>query len=126
MWEASRSFSYQLTQIQVSPNFGRQLLYSGQLYFFGLLSGTMSMKGQLISTKWYVSYLNFLEVRANFKIPKKVLIQDITLRDGEQQAGLVFTQKDKIKIANLLDEVGVDRIEAGMPAVSNQDKERAR
>lgn len=82
------------------------------------------MREQWISDKWYVSYLNFLdEVRANFKIPKKVLIQDITLRDGEQQAGLVFTKKDKIKIANLLDEVGVDRIEAGMPAVSNQDKE---
>lgn len=82
------------------------------------------MKEQWISDKWYVSYLNFLdEVRANLKIPKKVLIQDITLRDGEQQAGLVFNKKDKIKIANLLDEVGVDRIEAGMPAVSNQDKE---
>ena len=82
------------------------------------------MKEQWISNKWHVSYLNFLdEVRANLKIPKKVLIQDITLRDGEQQAGLVFTKKDKIAIANLLDEVGVDRIEAGMPAVSNQDKE---
>ena len=85
------------------------------------------MKKQWISNKWHVSYLNFLdEVRANLKIPEKVLIQDITLRDGEQQAGLVFTKKDKIAIANLLDEVGVDRIEAGMPAVSNQDKEAVR
>jgi isopropylmalate/homocitrate/citramalate synthase len=85
------------------------------------------MKEQWISDKWYVSYLNFLdEVRANLKIPEKVLIHDVTLRDGEQQAGLVFNKKDKIKIANLLDEVGVDRIEAGMPAVSNQDKEAVR
>jgi len=82
------------------------------------------MKQRWISNKWHVSYLNFLdEVRANLKIPKKVLIQDITLRDGEQQAGLVFSKKDKIKVATLLDEVGVDRIEAGMPAVSSQDKE---
>lgn len=82
------------------------------------------MKEQRASDKWSVSYLDFLdEVCGNFKIPDKVLIQDITLRDGEQQAGLVFNKKDKIKIARLLDEVGVDRIEAGMPAVSNQDKE---
>lgn len=85
------------------------------------------MKEQWITDRWYVSHLNFLdEVRSSFKIPKKVLIQDITLRDGEQQAGLVFNKKDKIKIAKLLDEVGVDRIEAGMPAVSNQDKEAVR
>lgn len=84
----------------------------------------ISVRRQWITDKWFVSYLNFLdEVRANLKIPKKVMIQDITLRDGEQQAGLVFNKKDKIKIADLLDEVGVDRIEAGMPAVSNEDKE---
>jgi isopropylmalate/homocitrate/citramalate synthase len=85
------------------------------------------MKKPWKSEKWYVSYMNFLdEVRANFKIPKRVMIDDITLRDGEQQAGLVFNKKDKVKIATLLDEVGVDRIEAGMPAVSNQDKEAVR
>ncbi len=88
------------------------------------LFGTISMKEQWISDKWNVSHFNFLdEVRAQLRIPEKVLIQDITLRDGEQQAGLVFNKEDKIKIATLLDEIGVDRIEAGMPAVSNQDKE---
>jgi isopropylmalate/homocitrate/citramalate synthase len=82
------------------------------------------MKERWMSDKWWVSPLNFFdEVRADMKIPKKVLIQDITLRDGEQQAGVVFNKKDKIRIAKLLDDVGVDRIEAGMPAVSNQDKE---
>ncbi|MGA3060372.1 MAG: pyruvate carboxyltransferase [Candidatus Bathyarchaeia archaeon] len=82
------------------------------------------MKKANASDDYSSSYLNFLdEVRGNFKIPKKVMIQDITLRDGEQQAGIVFNKDDKIRIANLLDEVGVDRIEAGMPAVSSQDKE---
>jgi len=77
-----------------------------------------------LTDKWWVSYLNFLdEVRSNFKIPEKVIIHDITLRDGEQQAGLVFNKEDKIKIARMLDEVGVHRIEAGMPAVSTEDKE---
>jgi isopropylmalate/homocitrate/citramalate synthase len=51
-----------------------------------------------------------------------VKIHDITLRDGEQQAGITFTKDDKIRIAEKLAEVGVHRIEAGMPAVSPQDE----
>lgn len=73
---------------------------------------------------WWVSHLNFLpEVRKDFKLPEKVFIHDITLRDGEQQAGLTFNKDDKIEIAKMLDELGVHRIEAGMPAVSQEDKE---
>ena len=49
-------------------------------------------------------------------------IHDITLRDGEQQAGIIFTKDDKIRIAEKLAEVGVHRIEAGMPAVSPRDE----
>ena len=56
------------------------------------------MKEQWMSDKWNVSYLNFLdEVRASFKIPKKVSIHDITLRDGEQQAARA---KRKTSISN--------------------------
>ena len=42
--------------------------------------------------------------------------------DGEQQAGAVFTEDDKVRIAEKLAEVGVHRIEAGMPAVSPPDE----
>ncbi|MEM3072827.1 MAG: pyruvate carboxyltransferase, partial [Candidatus Bathyarchaeia archaeon] len=73
--------------------------------------------------KWWVSPLNFLEeVRGHVNLPEKVVFHDITLRDGEQQAGIVFTREDKVLVARLLDEVGVQRIEAGMPAVSDEDK----
>ena len=48
-------------------------------------------------------------------------IHDVTLREGEQQTGVVFTRDDKVEIAKKLAELGVDRIEAGMPAVSQQD-----
>lgn len=82
------------------------------------------MKEQWSSDKWWVSYLNFVDdVRGSLRLPKNVVIHDITLRDGEQQAGLVFNKENKIKIATMLDEVGVHRIEAGMPAVSGEDKE---
>jgi len=82
------------------------------------------MKEPWLSKKWWVSHLNFVdEVRAGLKLPEKVVIHDVSLRDGEQQAGLVFDKEDKIKIATTLDEVGVHRIEAGMPAVSKEDKE---
>jgi isopropylmalate/homocitrate/citramalate synthase len=50
-------------------------------------------------------------------------IYDTTLRDGEQTIGVVFTKEDKLQIAKALDDLGVDRIEAGMPVVSKEDKE---
>ena len=72
---------------------------------------------------WFVSPWNFLEeVTRDFHPPKEVKIHDITLRDGEQQAGIIFTKDDKIRIAEKLSEVGVHRIEAGMPAVSPPDE----
>lgn len=74
--------------------------------------------------KWFVSHYNFVEeVRKSLKLPEKVLIHDITLRDGEQQANVIFRKQEKIKVARLLDEAGVQRIEAGMPAVSKQEME---
>jgi isopropylmalate/homocitrate/citramalate synthase len=72
--------------------------------------------------KWWVSPYNFVpEVRGRLSLPERVSIHDATLRDGEQTPGVVFSIADKVAIARKLDEVGVDRIEAGMPAVSDQD-----
>lgn len=74
--------------------------------------------------KWWVSPYNFVpEVRSKMDLPETVQIHDATLRDGEQTPGVVFSIDDKIAIASKLDELGVDRIEAGMPAVSPQDAE---
>ncbi len=74
--------------------------------------------------KFWVSPYNFLpEVRKEFTLPPKVEIHDATLRDGEQTPGIVFSVDDKVKIAQALNDVGIERIEAGMPAVSPQDQE---
>jgi len=76
---------------------------------------------------WFVSPWNYLdEVTKDFIFPEKVKIHDVTLRDGEQQAGVIFTKDDKIRIAEKLSEVGIHRIETGMPAVSPRDEEAIR
>jgi 2-isopropylmalate synthase len=51
----------------------------------------------------------------------RVLIFDTTLRDGEQSPGATMTHDEKIEIAGLLDEMGVDIIEAGFPIASEGD-----
>ena len=75
-----------------------------------------------ISDKWFVSPYNFVdEIRNKLSLPDRVVIHDVTLRDGEQQPGVVFRKNEKIEIAIALDEAGVDRIEVGMPTVSQDD-----
>ena len=52
----------------------------------------------------------------------RILLDDTTLRDGEQTAGVVFSNHEKIRIAKLLDEVGVDQIEAGIPTMGGDER----
>jgi len=53
----------------------------------------------------------------------KIKLDDTTLRDGEQTAGVVFANQEKIRIAKLLDEVGVHQIEAGIPAMGGDERD---
>ena len=77
--------------------------------------------------RWFTSPWNFLpEVRDHLEIPASVQVHDVTLRDGEQQAGVVFTTDDKLRIAEALAEAGVHRIEGGLPAVSPADEAAVR
>ena len=52
---------------------------------------------------------------------RRIGIYDTTLRDGEQTVGVVLSPDDKLAIAIALDGLGVDRIEAGFPRVSDDD-----
>lgn len=51
-----------------------------------------------------------------------ITIVDTTLRDGEQTAGVVFANREKVRIARLLDEVGVHQIEAGIAVMGGDEK----
>lgn len=74
--------------------------------------------------QFFTSPWNFApEVRGEMNFAKEIKIHDITLRDGEQQAGVVFNKDQKVAIAEKLAEIGVHRIEAGMPAVTKSDQE---
>lgn len=53
----------------------------------------------------------------------RVKLDDTTLRDGEQTAGVVFANKEKVRIARLLDEIGIDQIEAGIPAMGGDERD---
>lgn len=73
--------------------------------------------------KWFISPWNYLpEVTRNYSFRPDIKIHDVTLRDGEQQTAVVFRREEKVAIARRLDALGVHRIEAGMPAVSPQDR----
>lgn len=78
-------------------------------------------------TKWrtsdhFVSFYNFVpDATKGRRARPRISVHDVTLRDGEQQAGIVFRREEKVKIARALDEAGVDRIEAGLPSVSPED-----
>lgn len=70
----------------------------------------------------FVSLYNFVEqVMKGFNF-KEIKINDTTLRDGEQTPGVVFSMDEKLEIAKLLDEIGVQQIEAGTPAMSPEEE----
>jgi len=54
---------------------------------------------------------------------KQVKLDDTTLRDGEQTAGIVFSDEEKFNIAVMLDEIGIDQIEAGIPEMGGSEIE---
>jgi Isopropylmalate/homocitrate/citramalate synthases len=92
-----------------------------------LVRVVMALKKSHLTDYFNVSFYNFLpEVTKHIRLPQRVILHDVTLRDGEQQAGIVFRKEEKVEIAQALSEAGIDRIEAGLPSVSQSDKEAIR
>ncbi len=85
------------------------------------------MEKPWVTDQWHVSYLNFLpEVTESLHFPGGVIISDCTLREGEQQAGVVLSPSDKLRLAHGLDEIGIPQLEVGMPAVSEEEFQNIR
>jgi len=69
--------------------------------------------------RFWVSPMNYLpETYEISDAQKKISIHDVTLRDGEQTPHVVFKLDERLQIAKALSDLGVDRIEFGMPTVS--------
>jgi methanogen homocitrate synthase len=68
-------------------------------------------------------YNTIPEVLKNRRLADNITIYDSTLRDGEQMPGVSFSMQQKIAIARKLDEMKIPEIEAGFPAVSQQEKQ---
>jgi isopropylmalate/homocitrate/citramalate synthase len=66
------------------------------------------------------------ELNDTHRLGGSVGLYDTTLRDGEQTVGVVLDPEHKLEIARLLDELGIDRIEAGFPRVSQDDWDAVR
>lgn len=73
---------------------------------------------------YWISPYNFIPSAAEDQpFPPDIEIHDATLRDGEQTPGVVFRKDEKVRIAAELAQAGIQRIEVGMPAVSEEDRQ---
>lgn len=81
------------------------------------------MEARKNGSGWTSPYNFVEEVVQRARMPEKVVLYDVTLRDGEQTPGVVFGVEDRLRIARALDALGVQRIEAGFPVVSRDDAE---
>jgi isopropylmalate/homocitrate/citramalate synthase len=62
------------------------------------------------------------DLNAKYAFGAHVGFYDTTLRDGEQTVGVVLTPEEKLELARGLDALGIERIEAGFPRVSDEDR----
>jgi isopropylmalate/homocitrate/citramalate synthase len=62
------------------------------------------------------------EINAAHAFAADVRFYDTTLRDGEQTVGVVLSPEEKLELARGIDELGIERIEAGFPRVSEDDR----
>ena len=72
--------------------------------------------------KLLVDYNKISIKEQNLDIPKRACIWDETLRDGEQSPTVYLTLDEKIHLTKLMDEIGVELIAVGFPAVSESEK----
>ena len=83
----------------------------------------MTQESQWLTDRYWLSPYNYAdEVRQQFTLPERVYFHEVTIREAVQTPHVSFRGDEKIRIAQALDELGVDSIETG-PYISSEDKE---
>lgn len=75
------------------------------------------------SPEYWTSHHNTTDAH---DIPDEVTFHDTTFRDGEQQPGVVFSEEEKVELGKLYSNIGIGRLEPGLPLVSDDDKQAIR
>ena len=74
----------------------------------------MKEKTKWFNEKWWISPLNYdSELIKHFNFPKQVFVRDSTIREGEETPGVYYTLDEKIKIVEMLEDLGVEHIDCG-------------
>jgi isopropylmalate/homocitrate/citramalate synthase len=82
------------------------------------------MEKKWIDENWHSSLYNYLgDAQKDINIRSDVVVADCTLRESDQYAGVALTKESKLSIARALDDVGIQQIEIGMPAITPVEKE---
>jgi isopropylmalate/homocitrate/citramalate synthase len=74
------------------------------------------------ASEWGNPYNYLLAARESLALPEKVILNDVTLREGIQVSKVPFDVEKRVALAQLLDEVGLSQIQVGYPARSDMDK----
>jgi len=73
--------------------------------------------------EWWVSHFNFCDaVKANMKLPEEILLNDVTLREGEQAGNVVLRLEERLAIAKKFDEIGVQQIQIGFADLHSESE----
>ncbi|MHA1149954.1 MAG: LeuA family protein [Promethearchaeota archaeon] len=74
----------------------------------------MNENNKWFNDKWWISPFNFeKQVTDSFNLPEQVFVRDSTIREGEETPGVYYTLDQKIKIVEMLEDIGVRHIDCG-------------
>ncbi len=82
------------------------------------------MEKKWVNENWHSSSYNYMgEARKGINIRDDIVVADCTLRESDQYAGVALSKDSKLVLAQALDNVGIQQIEIGMPAITPVERE---
>jgi isopropylmalate/homocitrate/citramalate synthase len=92
------------------------------LYFIGMCAQMRKTIFKKFEAQGLIANYNRMRKNLPPKLPEKVFIWDETLREGVQTPAVFLTYVEKVKLAKMMDEIGISIITLGFPAISEEEK----